>query len=41
MKLYVIEPDFGEKFVWLPKLGIWTKNGPKQGFFQFIEKFGL
>ena len=23
-----------------PKLGKWTKNGPKTGFFEFIEKFG-
>ena len=39
MKLYVTEPDFPEKFLLLPKLGKWTKNGPKTGFFEFIENF--
>ena len=24
----------------IPKLGKWTKNGPKTGFFEFIEQSG-
>ena len=39
MKLCVTEPDFPEKSFLLRKLGKWTKNGPKTGFFEFIEKF--
>ena len=38
MKLCVTEPDFPEKKILTPKLGKWTKNGPKKGFFEFIEK---
>ena len=40
MKLWVTEPDFPEKFFLPTKLEKWTKNGPKTGFFEFIEKFG-
>ena len=29
--------DFVEKIVSPQKLGIWTKNGPKTGFFEFME----
>ena len=37
MELCVAEPDFLETF--LPKkLGKLTKNGPKTGFFEYIEK---
>ena len=40
VKLSVTEPDFLEK-IFVPKhLGKWTKNGPKTGFFEFIERFG-
>ena len=39
MKLCVTEADFPEKNFLLRKLGKWTKNGPKTGFFEFIEKF--
>ena len=39
MKLCVAEPGFPEKFFLLPKLEKWTTNGPKTGFFEFIEKF--
>ena len=36
MKLCVTEPE-----IFLPqKLGKWTTNGPKIGFFEFIETFG-
>ena len=38
MKLCVTEPDFPEKKILLPKLGKQTKNVPKTGFFEFIEK---
>ena len=39
MKFCVTEPDFLEK-IFLPKtLGKWVKNGPKTGFFEYIEKF--
>ena len=31
---------FSGKFFLPPKLGKWTQNGPKTGFFQFIGKFG-
>ena len=34
------EPDVTEKIVLHQKLGIWTKNGPKTGFLEFIEEFG-
>ena len=30
---------FSRKIFLPPKLGNWTKNGPKTGFFKFIEKF--
>ena len=39
MKLCVTEPDILEKSFLPQKLGKWTKNGPKTGFFKFIEKF--
>ena len=39
MRLCVTEPDFPEK-IFSQKLGKWTKNGPKTGIFEFIEKFG-
>ena len=39
MKLCVTESGFPEKFFLLPKLGKWTKDGRKTGFFEFIEKF--
>ena len=39
LKLYVAELDFLRKIVLPQKLGKWTKNGPKTGFFEFIEKF--
>ena len=39
LKLCVTGPDFPEKSFLLPKLGKWTKNGPKTGFLEFIEKF--
>ena len=39
MKLCVTEPDFLEKNFLPPKLGKWTKNGPKTEFLKFIEKF--
>ena len=39
-KLFVTEPNFPEDFLCPPKLGKWTKNGPKAGFSKFIEKFG-
>ena len=32
---------FSGKKIFLKKLGKWTKNEPKRGFFEFIEKFGL
>ena len=38
MKLCVTESDFAGKNL-LKKLGKWAKNGPKIGFFEFIEKF--
>ena len=31
---------FSRKMFLPPKLGKWTKNGPKTGFFEFIAKFG-
>ena len=31
---------FWKKYFLTQKLGKWTKNGPKSGFFKFIEKFG-
>ena len=31
---------FSEKNYLPRKLGKWTKNGPKTGFIEFIEKFG-
>ena len=37
MKLCVTEPDFPEKCFWPPKLGKWTKNGPKQGFLNLLK----
>ena len=40
MKLCVTEANFPEKFFLPPKLGKFAKNGPKTGFFEFIEKFG-
>ena len=40
MKMCVTEPDFLETFLLPPKLGKWTMNGPKTGFFELIEKFG-
>ena len=39
IKLCVTGPDFLEKKILPQKLGKWTKNGPKTGFFKFIEKF--
>ena len=33
--------DFVEKIVSPQKLGICTKNGPKTGFFEFIENWSL
>ena len=41
MKLCVTEPDFLEKNFLSQNLGKWTKNRPKTGFFEFIEKFAL
>ena len=41
MELSVREPDFPGGKIFLKKLGKWTKNEPKRGFFEFIEKFGL
>ena len=38
MKLCMTESDFPEKNFLPPKLGKWTKNIPKTGFFEFIEK---
>ena len=40
MKLCMAEPDFLEKCFLPSKLGKWTKNTPKTGFFEFIERFG-
>ena len=40
MKPCVTDPYFLEKFFLPPQLGKWTKNGPKTGFFKFIETFG-
>ena len=40
MKLWMTEPNFLKKFFLPEKLGKWAKNGPKTGFFKFIEKFG-
>ena len=40
IKLCVTEPDFPEKLVLSQNLGKWNKNGPKTGFFEFIERFG-
>ena len=40
MKLCITELNFPSKFFLPRKLGKWTKNGPKTGFFEFIEKFG-
>ena len=37
MKFY--GPDYPEKKFFPKKLGKWTKNGPKTGFFEYIEKF--
>ena len=31
---------FSGKILFAPKFRNWTKNGPKAGFFEFIEKFG-
>ena len=39
MKLCVKGPDFPEKVFLLPKLGKWTKNGPKTRFSEFIGNF--
>ena len=39
MKLCVTELYFLEKKFLPKKLGKWTKNGSKAGFFEFIEKF--
>ena len=41
MKFCVAEPDFLGKIFLPQKLGKWNKNGPKTGFFEFIEKFRL
>ena len=38
MKLCVTAGFSGKNFL-LPKLGKWIKNGPKTGFFEFMEKF--
>ena len=35
--LCMAEPDFPEKTFLPQKLGKWTKNGPKTGFFKYIE----
>ena len=40
MKLCVAEPDFSGGNFLPKKMGKWTKNGTKTGFFEFIEKFG-
>ena len=40
MKLCVTEQDFGGGKYLHQKLAKWTKNGPKTGVFEFIEKFG-
>ena len=40
VNLCVREPDFMGKIFFPQKLGKWAKNGPKQGFFKFIGKFG-
>ena len=40
MKLCMTELDFLEKNLLLSDLVNWFKNGPKTGFFEFIEKFG-
>ena len=39
MKLYMTDLDFLEKNILIQKLWKWkwTKNGPKTGFFEFIE----
>ena len=37
MKLCVTEPDFLDNFFLFPKLGKWTKNGPKQGFLNLLN----
>ena len=39
MKLCVTEPEFPEKCSLPQKLGKWTQNEPKTGFFEFIGKF--
>ena len=39
MKLCV-RARFSGKSFFPKKLGKWTKNGPKTGFFEFIEKSG-
>ena len=40
MKLCLSELDFLEKIFLPQKLAKWTKDVPKTGFFEFIEKFG-
>ena len=38
MKLCVTGLDFLEKIFLPKKLGKWAKNGPRTGFFEYIEK---
>ena len=40
IKLCVTELDFLGKNFMLQNLGNWTKNSPKAGFFESIERFG-
>ena len=40
MKMRVTEPDFLEKTFFASKIGKMDQNGPKIGFFEFIEKLG-
>ena len=39
MKLCMTEPDFPRKIFLPQKLGKWTQNRPKTGFFEFSGKF--
>ena len=42
IKLCVAGPDFLKKKLFMKKnLGKWIKNGPKTGFFKFVEKLSL
>ena len=37
MKLCITEPDFWRKKILPPRLGKWTKNGPKHVFFNLLK----